>query len=253
MPPSIRYNKNLTCRDKLVYCEITATLVDDVCKKKNSYFARVLHSSNATISASITKLREQGFISVIIEHEQNSKKFLNRYIYITPSNFSGGVWDVNSKPYTEISGGVGSKNDNTAGFEGGVPSKKSDSLLYNNNIRYIYTNKDQNNLNPDITDEQLEFLKGIVYNFYTIKRNQFPEIIKSNWNKDKALVNGSINTLYDLIRLDNWDHKVIRDVLKWSCDDKFWNRALLNLRLLRKRSTNNDNTRFQNIYLKYKG
>ena len=130
MPPSIRYNKNLTCRDKLVYCEITATLQDDCCKKKNSYFAKVLHSSNATISASITKLREQGFISVTIEHEQNTKKFLNRYIYITPSNFSGGVNEDSTTPSTEISGGVAIENGITDVSSDDAPSKKSDALLY---------------------------------------------------------------------------------------------------------------------------
>ena len=54
-----------------------------------------------------------------------------------------------------------------------------------------------------------------------------------------------------IIKLDEYSENVVRDVLRWAVDDKFWYTNVTSLRGLRKKS-NNGQTKFTNIYLKYK-
>ena len=80
IPRPIRHSIDLSPRDKLIYCEITANLDDrGVCIKNNIYFSNVTGCTKATVSASMTKLRELDYIDVIIEKEENTQKFKKRY------------------------------------------------------------------------------------------------------------------------------------------------------------------------------
>ena len=93
IPKPIRHSVDLSPRDKLIYCEITANLDDrGVCIKNNIYFSNVTGCTKATVSASMTKLRELDYIDVIIEKEENTQKFKKRYIILKAvSNLQGGV------------------------------------------------------------------------------------------------------------------------------------------------------------------
>jgi hypothetical protein len=101
-----------------------------------------------------------------------------------------------------------------------------------------------------INQKQLAFLQKIVVDFYTSKRKQFPSHINEEWHKDTSLLNDSINTLFQLITLDNWKETDVRDVIIWATDDKFWTSNLMSLRVLRKKS-NNGMTKFANLHLKF--
>ena len=96
----------------------------------------------------------------------------------------------------------------------------------------------------------MEYLKKIVTDFYTAKHKQFPNHIKADWFDDNTLTVGSVNTLFDLITVDGWGEKEVRDVIKWAIDDSFWSSALLSLRTLRTKS-NNGQTKFANLQIKY--
>ena len=254
IPKPIRHNADLSPRDKLIYCEITSTLDDrGVCTKNNIYFSNVTGCTNATVSASMTKLRELDYIDVIIEKEENTQKFKKRYIILKAvSNLQGGGNANLQKAVSNTQGGVDAILDTSS--EGGnakAISNTGDAIIINNNIRYIYSNKrHQIKYNENITQGQMEYLKKIVTDFYTAKHKQFPNHIKADWFDDNTLTVGSVNTLFDLITIDGWGEKEVRDVIRWATDDDFWSSNLLSLRTLRTKSKNGQ-TKFANLQIKY--
>lgn len=254
IPKPIRHNIDLSPRDKLLYCEITASLDDyGICTKNNIYFAKVTGCTKSTISASMTKLRELNYIDVIIEKDKTTQKFKKRYIILKAmSNFQGGGNSEITKTMSDSQGGVSTDNNYISENRNGTAkSDIDDSIIINNNIRYIYSNKkDSVDLNPNMNNEQKKYLKSIVYNFYDEKHKQQPKHIKSDWYKDESLVNGSVNTLYDLIVTDGWDEKEVKNVINWTLKDDFWAVNLISLRTLRNKSTNGF-TKFANIQLRY--
>jgi len=254
IPKSIRHHQDLSPRDKLLYCEITACLDDNgICMKNNIYFAHVTGCTKSTISASMTKLRELNYIDVIIEKDRDTQKFKKRYITLKAmSDFQGEGSLEFKKAISDSQGGV----SDDSGYipedrDGKTKSDIDDSIIINNNIRYIYSNKRHSiKYNSKITNEQKEYLKSIIIEFYTEKHKQFPNHIKEDWYNDEDLTIGSINTLFDLIVIDKWDEKEVRDVIRWATTDKFWASNLLSLRTLRTKSRNGM-TKFANLQIKY--
>ena len=254
IPKNVRHNPDLSPRDKLVYCEITATLDDGgVCLKNNIYFSNVLGCTKSTVSASMTQLREKGYIDIIIEKERGTQKFRKRYIIIKAmSDFSVGVNPNLQKAVSDFSGGV-EPISGTATEEKGAKADAdfSDAIIINNNIRYIYSDKRHPiNYNPKITQGQMDYLKQIVTDFYTAKHKQFPNHVKADWFNDKRLTIGSVNTLFELIVIDGWKEKEVRDVIKWATTDDFWASNLLSLKTLRTKSKNGQ-SKFANLQLKF--
>lgn len=249
IPALVRHNKELTPMAKLVYAEITANMEEQgYCKKNNAYFARILNSSKTTITACITMLREKGMIDVIIENEKETKKFMNRYITITPPCFLGGVANQSGLYHTRLSGGVELDVDDKIAKNGSRYAENPGSLLLHNNVTYIYSYKNGAiKLDRNINDQQLAYLKNIVMKFYSEKRKAFPETIDIDWEKDGDLVNGSINTLYELITRDKWDESDVKNVIHWSLFHPFWMQNLFSLRTLRSKS-NNGNSKFTNLF-----
>ena len=254
IPKPIRHNVHLSPRDKLLYCEITACLDDSgICTKNNVYFAKVTGCTKSTVSASMTKLRELGYISIVIEKDEDSQKFKKRYISLKAvSDLQGGGNEELRKAMSDSQGGVGTNLDD-ATEDGNVKtmSDTDEPIIINNNIRYIYSNKRHRvDYIRDITKGQLEYLKKIVTDFYTDKHKQFPNHVKKDWFNDNDLTKGSVNTLFELITKDGWDEKEVRDVIKWATHDNFWQSNLLSLRTLRTKS-NNGMTKFANLQIKY--
>jgi len=65
------------------------------------------------------------------------------------------------------------------------------------------------------------------------------------------LVNKSINTLFDIITKDGIEYDVIKNVLKWALDHKFWHSHITSLHTLRS-TASNGNKKFYNILTDYK-
>ena len=254
IPKPIRHNTDLSPRDKLIYCEVTATLDDDgICTKNNAYFAKVSDCTKATVSASMTKLRELGYISIIIEKDEDSQKFRKRYIIPkATSNLQGGGNEELQKAMSNLQGGVEPILGTSSEESNAKTTSNTDEPYYNTyNIRYIYSNKrHQINYNKNITQGQMTFLKKIVTEFYTAKHKQLPNHITADWFNDSDLTKGSVNTLFELITLDGWGEKDVRDVIKWATDDDFWMSNLISLRSLRTKS-NNGQSKFANLHLNF--
>ena len=64
--------------------------------------------------------------------------------------------------------------------------------------------------------------------------------------KTQSLIDSSYDTIDKLIRIDMFSFEYLCNVLRWSCKDDFWNRQILSLSGLRKKSKNGM-TKFQNV------
>jgi len=253
IPAYIRHHPDLNAVAKLVYSEITANIEEQgYCKKKNSFFARVLGSSASTISSCITKLRRFNLIKVVIENEEDSNKFINRYIMLTPPEISVGVDNNIPVPYAENSVGGNAVDGDVVPNKDVEGTEKSDTLLHsNNNIQYIYSiQKNKVVINKAINHNQLVFIKRIISNFYTTQNKNYPEIIKSDWHKDTGLTNGSINVIFDLLTIDKWNEDKVRGVIDWIVKDTFWASKCYSLRVLRDKAPNGQR-KFTNMYASY--
>lgn len=82
LPAFIRYNKQLTSLEKLIYAEISAlTNKDGYCNATNAYFAELFGKTSGWISKTINKLKNLGFVSITVEIN-DFKEVTNRKIYI---------------------------------------------------------------------------------------------------------------------------------------------------------------------------
>lgn len=246
IPTPVRYHKELKPTHKLLYAEITACLDHNgVCTRSNNYFSKVLNMSKGTVSNYMNMLRKEGFINVTIENEEGTMRFLNRYITLTPTSHNVGVNSNDSDTHTPGNVGVG---DNYPLEDVKTSTSTNGTLLHsNNNINTVYKKQQalDTPLNKNINDKQRDALYKIVHNFYTVQKSTYPDMIR---NED---INGSINVLYDLIRIDGYQYESVRDSIKWATEDPFWGSNLFSLKTLRNKSSNGL-SKFQNLNHKYK-
>lgn len=82
LPAAVRYDRELTSTEKLLYAEITAlSNKEGFCWASNSYFAELFGCSDKTISTAITKLEKQGHLQRNIIYKDGSKEIEKRVIY----------------------------------------------------------------------------------------------------------------------------------------------------------------------------
>ena len=252
LPKYIRHHKELKANTKIIYSEIMACLDDNgICTKRNIYFSKVLGISKDTASRSINDLKKFGFIKVVIEHDDKTKKFLKRYI--TPSQNLLGVGTMISNPYKEKSLGGDVKDDVLEGLGMPTYTDKSRSLLLHNNTTYtIYSdgNKPHIPLKKEINDKQLNVLRKLVYTIYNKQSLRYPKMFRKAWEQDMSFINESINCIYSLITEDKYDFEDVKNTLNYAMYDEFWGKNLLTLATLRTQSENGF-TKFQNLHHKF--
>lgn len=246
LPLNIRNSKNLKPLSKLLYCEITANLEDDgTCIKRNIFFSKVMDITKVYVSRCLKELRENGFAHVQIEFEKGTNKFIKRYI--TPIPTGNGVNPITSHTYIPTGYGVG---DGSTGEDVSSSSTTGKTLLHNNSISKLYIDKQAviTIINPSINNKQLIALKNVASNFLHKQKKRFPHLFEGKDETD--LLNKAINTLYDLIKLDNVNYNVVCDVLDYTLGDKFWHSQVTSLHTLRHKA-NNGNIKFHNILTSY--
>jgi hypothetical protein len=75
LPAIVRYSKNLTFFQKILFSEITALAnKDGYCSAGNGYFAEIYGMEEETISRAISKLAKEGTIKVFINKEAGNKR-----------------------------------------------------------------------------------------------------------------------------------------------------------------------------------
>jgi len=77
MPAKVRYSKDLSDFEKILYSEITALSNKlGYCYASNSYFGKLYNKAPQTISKSINKMARLGFIRVEIEKENGNQRLI---------------------------------------------------------------------------------------------------------------------------------------------------------------------------------
>lgn len=83
IPANIRYSKELTDKEKLLYGEITAlTNTKGYCFATNNYFAQLYDVSKKTISRAISNLEKNKFVEIHTIYNPKTKEVVERRIYI---------------------------------------------------------------------------------------------------------------------------------------------------------------------------
>ena len=139
IPGVVRYDKNLSWFEKILYSEITAlSNYKGYCYAYNSYFENVFSISQSTITRAIKKLEDLKYISIETITSKNNQ-ILERRIFILGEN----IYKINKD--TPIV-----KNDYTPIVKNGdTPIVKND---YDNNKR-----KENNiNMNNKVIKQNLE-------------------------------------------------------------------------------------------------
>lgn len=77
IPATVRYDKDLTDKAKLLYGEITCLCnKEGYCFATNNYFANLYNCTSRAIQFTISKLQEKGYIRVILENNYQRKIYL---------------------------------------------------------------------------------------------------------------------------------------------------------------------------------
>lgn len=143
IPAEIRYAKNLSMFQKLLYAEITAlTQKDWYCRASNSYFAKLYDCHITTISRAISDLEKKWFLKLEIEIE----KWNQRKIF---------VWEIVEKKAKTVNSPI-SKNANTYKQKSQDPISKN---AKHNNINII--NKKNNNNSKELLLQKTQNFKEI--------------------------------------------------------------------------------------------
>jgi len=151
---------------------------------------------------------------------------LNYKKYQDPKNYEGHKEKQSKKPHE------GHSEKFTKGFCRAYLISKQEEYKKNKKI-YKY-------ISPTMTN----FVVDFIFHIHDQKQNLAPTITKN-------FIENSFTTVLDLVRLDGFDFKYIRDVVRFAVKDAFWKENLLSLTTLRRRSKTNDLKKFQNIANKY--
>jgi len=90
LPANIRYCKNLSPMEKIMYSEITSLMQKEgYCYASNSYFAELYDVHVKTVSTWINNLKKYRYISTKIINKTGSKEVFQRRIYPLHENTEG--------------------------------------------------------------------------------------------------------------------------------------------------------------------
>ena len=256
IPSNVRYDNLLSCREKLLYCEITATLDNGYCTKTNLYFSKALGYSQSSVSKYLGTLRECGHINLNLIRDEVTMKYKSRLIWLTAPRYEevekNKINDTTT-PQTEVDQDKKKRsvvfNHDQSPISTTAPH---DIYYYTNNIIHSKSNKNplEIKLLRDINEKQYEYLYRIVRQFYNKQSRVHSKLVSKYWSQDKNLVNESINNLFKLIKVDKFEDTEVWSVIEWATYNDFWSKNLLSLRSLRKKSKNGL-TKFANIYSKW--
>lgn len=81
MPNSVLYSKELTDKQKLLFCTISSLCAEKgYCRATNEYIGELLNADKRTISRNISALEENGYIAVEIENNTQRKITLDKNV-----------------------------------------------------------------------------------------------------------------------------------------------------------------------------
>lgn len=219
----VRYNKNLTYFEKILYSEITAlSNINGYSNASNRYFANLYQNTVSTISLSIRHLKEQGFLKVVITRDEN-KMVKSRKLY--PLTHGSIQEDSNTPIKENLKGGYTKKTKE------GYTKKSKEGIQKNliSNITSINTTSNNNmseiskKQKSDVPDENKKAAK---YLWGKIKTNnpKAKEPKFDKWANDIRLMH----------ERDKRSYTDIKNIIDWSMANDFWSAVILSPAKLRK-------------------
>ena len=118
-----------------------------------------------------------------------------------------------------------------------IPDSNTDSNTNVNDNKLI-------NILPQI--KNLENIQELVINFYDYQYEHFPKQLRQYKSNKYKLVADSVKVIDKLIRIDGYTLNEVKLTLQSAVKDDFWQKQVISLKGLRKRSKNG-NTKFDNI------
>ncbi len=83
IPADVRYDSSLSANAKLLYGEISALIGEDkYCFASNAYLAEPYGITERTVSDSISKLRDAGYIKLVFDRDPKTGEIKRRRIYL---------------------------------------------------------------------------------------------------------------------------------------------------------------------------
>ena len=174
IPADIRYSKELSMFQKLLYAEITAlTQKDWFCWASNAYFAELYWKPPETISRVINDLAEKWFFKIFIEKE----KWNLRKIYI---------WEIWKASWKIVKTNTIDKNINSYWWKHQETIDKNVNKIIKDNIK-----KNNNKISKDILLEkkQKSFLE--IFEEKILKNEEFLEKIKNKFEIENESLKSS--------------------------------------------------------------
>lgn len=103
IPATVRYDKRLKDKAKLLYGEIAAlTNKYGRCSASNKYFAELYEVDISTISRLIKNLCDYGYITTTLVYKENTKEIEKRYMQICIEGICKKVKENKEEEYKEI-------------------------------------------------------------------------------------------------------------------------------------------------------
>lgn len=222
----VRYDRNLSDSEKLLYSEITALSNKyGYCTATNNYFAELYGVSKVTISRRISNLKKHGYLEVKMIKENN--EIVQRQLY----------------PLSKLNGGV-IQSDNTPNIKsynrGIIRDDKENNTSINNtsiNNTSTTTTNTSNNINSEYHEYNSSSGGGV--------NEEFKELI----NKWHELGFGAVterNTEMILDWLKKHDKDLISEVINYAHDMNVKNSRYVNA-ILKRLQNDNITTREQFI------
>lgn len=190
LPADVRYNKNLTANEKLLYSEITAlTVATGECWASNEYFARLYNLSIRSITRMIGNLKANGYIELELIRRENCKEIEKRIIRLR------GI-DKNVLGYRHLCQGGIDKNVQENNTSINNTSINNITNIYTKSVKHKYgeyqnvllTDEEYNKLkekfNDNVTNVIKELDEGIELHGYKYK-SHYLAILK--WQEKRKL------------------------------------------------------------------
>ena len=160
IPATVRYDKDLTDKAKLLYGEITCLCnKEGYCFATNNYFANLYNCTPRAIQFTISKLQEKGYIRIIVENNYQRK------IYLTDALGYEKIFTHNNIKYNIDDLFILIINN----------SNKISNEFYSNlkRLEFIYPKKIINTMEQS----NLIKLKEIIYTLFLIYNSNFKSIM----------------------------------------------------------------------------
>lgn len=219
LPANVRYDKNLSANEKLLFAEITSlTNKTGICWASNSYFAEIYNCTPQAISKWIKKLERLGYLDIEYIYRNGSKEIEMRHIRCINNDKKG------------INNGKKGSNDYLGGYKHTIKENTINSnIIKDNNI--------ENNIS------EILHISDDGKNFASYFRSLLPNTQKVTSSDMKKWAK-----IYDsLINLDKRTKDEIYKVTKWARSDNFWSSNFLSATKLRNR--NKEGVYFYDVFL----